>query len=475
MNRTFTINLAGVNYHVEEPAYIILEEYLHSIRQSLDSEEDKEEIMHDIESRISELISERKSGYNEVIDIEDINYVISVIGSPNEFGSGHTQNESIPVQVPKKLMRDPQKRVFGGVLAGLSEFLNMNLLLVRVLFVIFTFAFGLSLLIYPILWILIPKAKTKSDFAQMRGQSITLDSIKSGQVQVEFAESQIFKNIKRALGYFLIFMGICGIFSAISGALFSINVNGDVYMDEEFRSLFNEKNRFGLSLAIFTVTAIPSIIFMLLGLKLLKPQLKHIGKICVALAVMIIPISVYIGYLAFDKATDFQQERNEVELKGHKANKSRIYFDAESSDTLQILTVTDPRFYGINDNRSAVNSLIENDRVTIELLESTEKQGYYEVIYDTYDDGKRKSMKAESLEYYHQLVDSKLVLANAIIQNKAEQSKRNRIHIKVFIAPRTILQLNGRNIQDYLEHELESNGSEYYILKEDELICLSCR
>ena len=138
MKKTLTVNLGGTVFHIDEDAYQLLDKYLANLRIHFRKEEGSEEIMNDFEMRISELFNERvRLGY-EVITIEHVEEVIKRMGKPEELFEGEEekeykeeartqafQEEEIP-RGPKKLMRDPDNRVLGGVAGGIAAYIGRD-------------------------------------------------------------------------------------------------------------------------------------------------------------------------------------------------------------------------------------------------------------------------------------------------------------------------------------------------------------
>lgn len=151
MKKTLTVNLGGTVFHIDEDAYQLLDKYLANLRIHFRKEEGSEEIMNDFEMRISELFNERvRLGY-EVITIEHVEEVIKRMGKPEELFEGEEekeykeeartqafQEEEIP-RGPKKLMRDPDNRVLGGVAGGIAAYMGWDVTAVRLAMIILLF------------------------------------------------------------------------------------------------------------------------------------------------------------------------------------------------------------------------------------------------------------------------------------------------------------------------------------------------
>jgi len=185
MKKTLTINISGIIFHIDEDAYDKLNAYLDTLKRHFYNTQGKDEIISDIEGRIAELLQERISDSKQVISIDDVSEVIALMGEPGEFdteGEDATEEEKQSREQedfrgPKRLYRDPDRKVVGGVAAGLASYLNVDLLWVRLAFVIFTLIWLSGALVYVILWIAMPEARTTAEKLQMRGEKVNISNI----------------------------------------------------------------------------------------------------------------------------------------------------------------------------------------------------------------------------------------------------------------------------------------------------------
>jgi len=193
MKKTLTINLGGLVFNIDDDAFVVLKGYLDTIKGYFDNSEGRDEIMTDIESRIAEMLQEKMHGGKEVVNTNDINDVISVMGQPEDYisedemedathtshsaKSGSYQNQKRQTYTKRRLFRDTDDNMIGGVASGIGYYFGIDPLWIRLLFVIAFFA-GLSGgLIYIILWIIMPEARTSSEKLAMRGEPVTFDNI----------------------------------------------------------------------------------------------------------------------------------------------------------------------------------------------------------------------------------------------------------------------------------------------------------
>lgn len=203
MKKTLNINLAGYPFTIDDDAYQLLKDYLDTIRYAFDTKADTGEIAADIESRIAELLIEHEYGGVRIVSFEEISNVIERIGKPSEFieveesFSYINENEeeikteerrtTPPPYEPyrnygnvakKKLFRDPQNAMLGGVCSGLAFYLNIDVTIVRLLTVVLFFLSATTVAIaYIILWIVVPEATTPYDRMQMMGENPTVENI----------------------------------------------------------------------------------------------------------------------------------------------------------------------------------------------------------------------------------------------------------------------------------------------------------
>ncbi|MBL8002735.1 MAG: PspC domain-containing protein [Flavobacteriales bacterium] len=191
MKKTLTANISGTVFHIEEDAYELLNRYLANIRGKFSGGAGATEIMGDIEARIAELFSERLVG-RQVVTIADVEHVIGVMGQPEDYvgdeagqeagagagaGAGTTAGTGGPRT--RRLYRHPEDQWVGGVFGGIAAYFNTDPLWFRIAFILFViFGVGSPILIYLILWMLVPVAETPAERLMMEGEPVTVDNLK---------------------------------------------------------------------------------------------------------------------------------------------------------------------------------------------------------------------------------------------------------------------------------------------------------
>jgi phage shock protein PspC (stress-responsive transcriptional regulator) len=177
--------IININFHsrvipIEETAYEILQEYIASLRRYFANEEGRDEIISDIENRFAELFSETLKKGAPCITDADVNGIIASMGRPEEFegeatepttaatgaatadaaggaGTGGAQQQNWQyANEHRRLYRAENDKILGGVCAGLANYLKIDPAIVRILFVLLTTGWGAGVLVYIILWMVLP-------------------------------------------------------------------------------------------------------------------------------------------------------------------------------------------------------------------------------------------------------------------------------------------------------------------------------
>ncbi len=251
MNKTVNINLAGVFFHIDEDAYAKLQRYLAAIKRSFEGVQGEDEIIADIEARISELFSDKIKDERQVIGTKELDEVIAIMGQPEDYRVDDDIFEDVPPASNKstrgtssnsqrKLFRDTDNAYIGGVSSGFGHYLNVDPLWIRLAWIaLVVLGFGSPIVIYIILWILIPEATTTADKLFMKGKQVNIDNIqekvKEGfenvsdavknvdyqkiNTQAQSGARRFFKSIGKIIMFFLkVLAKIIGVVLIIVGA-----------------------------------------------------------------------------------------------------------------------------------------------------------------------------------------------------------------------------------------------------------------
>ncbi len=181
MNKVQQINLGGVPFTIDEDAYEHLRRYLETIHRHFRESDGYEEITNDIEARLAELFQEGL-GNRKIVTISDVKNAIVIMGTPEDFGAEPIVEEERAKERQyrpgRRLFRDPEEEIIGGVCAGIAAYLGINdPLWIRLAFILLTITSGFGIPAYLILWAIVPQAKTASDRLAMRGEPINVSTI----------------------------------------------------------------------------------------------------------------------------------------------------------------------------------------------------------------------------------------------------------------------------------------------------------
>ncbi len=171
MDKTININLGGTLFQTDEEAFRILRDYLQAINNRFGKMPGGHETIEDIEARIAEIFLSQK-GIAGVITRENVDSMISIIGKPEDFDPVEPERaEAVHLSGRKKMYRNTDDTVIGGVCSGIAVYLDTEPVLFRILFVLFVAFFGVGFLVYLALWIALPAARTDSQKRDMYGSA----------------------------------------------------------------------------------------------------------------------------------------------------------------------------------------------------------------------------------------------------------------------------------------------------------------
>jgi len=500
MNKTLSIGLAGFSFTIEEHAYIKLSDYLNALRSSLDASE-ADEVMHDIEIRMVEIFRD-SLGKREVINDTDVERVIAQIGSPekieeqeeayySEKNTKKTYTSGTDYTDKKQLFRDPERQKIAGVCAGLAHYVGMDITAMRAIWLgifvlgIFTAAISSSLvvLLYIILWIVLPKAETAADFLKMKGKPMNFDNLKNesnklvqfanestqrvGEMYIESkpyinnAGNGVWNVIRYILGGIFALMA----FSCLIGVfvIFGFMGNNDFPPISEMDFYFdNDGMKYVIMIMIVLGSLIPAMVFALLSIKLISPKtkLRNTGWVIGALILALIAVSTYFG---------ISMAKKEMFLKGHKEDTEEVSINT-TSDTLYVdyKQVAIPQnFIGYEDDLySDKVSVFEKDWIHVDVTRKADIKTPYLII--------KKEAKGYNLPLNVnvpvEIVNNKVILPNYIKYPYEHRFRDYSIDYELVIPQNTIVlpvkkdgidfngDLNGDGINDD-DQERDDHGN----------------
>ncbi len=519
MNKTININLAGIFFHIDEDAYLKLQNYLEAVKRSFASEQGSDEILSDIEARIAELFNERIQNERQVIGTTEVDEIIKIMGQPEDYNVGeesYEENQQTDTyqKSKKQLFRDPLNAYAGGVSSGLGYYFGIDHIWIRLIWVLLTLgSSGTFILIYIALWIFVPKANSTADQLAMRGEAINIsniekkikegfenvsDHVKNADYKkygnkVKSTSSNFFeglseilrfcvKLIGKGIGLFLLFLSgvvIISLFLALFG-LTTFNVFDAPWID--YVDVVNIGAPFWL-ISVLTLFAvgIPFFFLFILGLKILVKNLKSIGKTAKISLVVLWLISVGgLIFLGVKQATEraFDARVNSTE---------DLYLN--SSDTLTVKMLGDDRYvnefdhsdgFSIRTNDNNQQVLVFQD-IKINIKSTLEKTAHLKITKkaqgNSYENARQR---AEKLQYNYQFSGNTLFLDSFALSEIKNQFRNQKVTITLFLPVGMTLYADGNtyDFNTWSSHNniipIKSKENQYLKINTNKVNCLNC-
>jgi phage shock protein PspC (stress-responsive transcriptional regulator) len=187
MKKTISISVSNMLFHVEEDACNVLQNYLNTLKSHFAKEEGGDEIYNDIQARAAEILQSKTSTTKQVITSEDVNDLISKLGTPADFGMEENteaksnqqqyQQQQFDNNKTKRLYRDPDNKVIGGVCSGIAYYFGFDPLWLRIALFASLIFYGFGFIPYLIMLLVVPKAETTAEKLEMRGEPVNVDTI----------------------------------------------------------------------------------------------------------------------------------------------------------------------------------------------------------------------------------------------------------------------------------------------------------
>lgn len=285
MEKTIQITIASTTFSLTENAYAALSKYLETLKAHFAGEAESTEIIGDIESRIAEKLLHTK---HRVVTETEINAVIAEIGSADEFDDTDAGTQA-PKAKPagRRLYRDMDNAMLAGVASGIGAYFDIDPIWIRLLFLVSIFFGGTGILLYIILWVLIPEAKSASQKLEMRGHPVDLQGIarvvkesvedasergvfRKGSDILQRIVSAFFRVIGKVLGALFVVGSFFGAIGLLIGAgIIATNWNAP-YNDFPLRGVVAEPLLIAGFIAGFIAILIPLIAVFALGIRLVN-------------------------------------------------------------------------------------------------------------------------------------------------------------------------------------------------------------
>lgn len=369
MKKTYNINLNNQIFYIDENAYIQLQNYIEALEKHYLKEEDGKEILTDIESRIAELFKEfLEKSHHEVISQTEIDQVIEIMGTPDAIIDEDTEHHAPKENNYRKLYRDPDKAILGGVAAGVANYFSIPIMWIRLIFILCGIFYGISIIIYIILWIVLPPAKTAKQKLEMKGQKINVSNIEKNirdtynEVKTNSKLKNVTAYINRKLNAFFsacktifhkslsfclsilsvvgILAGIVFFISACWGIFFSYHFAPENYYTF-FRYAWAPVPLWLIKLILLFITGIPAFLLIYYSVRYLFKLQKRKGIFLIFTGIWIIICmsAIIIGiYQARNYAQEYQSKTDITLLPGNPQNHS-LYVTFKSPANLQYTSI----------------------------------------------------------------------------------------------------------------------------------------
>ncbi|HOZ76028.1 MAG TPA: PspC domain-containing protein [Flavobacterium sp.] len=519
MNKTVNINLGGMFFHIDEDAYQKLTRYFDAIKRSLTNSNGKDEIIKDIEMRIAELVAEKHTSEKQVISLSELDEIIAVMGQPEDYridpdgdepSTGATDfNTAANPTGRKKLYRDKEGGMIGGVLSGLSYYFGIDKVWLRVLLIILLWVYGVGFFTYIILWIVMPEAVTTTEKLEMMGEPVNISNIEK-KVREEFDSlSENFKSgkvgaqvksnadrIGSSFGDFILtclkicakFLGVILIMTSMAVlvmlfiGVFTLGTSAVIDFPWQDFFLAGSLSNYPLwmfGLLMFFTAGIPFFFLLLLGFKLLSPNMKSIGRIAsfTLLALWLIAVGI-LASLGIQQATEFA-------VDGRMVQKETI--NLSPTDTLRIKFRHSEYFSkGVNDHRDFIvtedsldNRVIYSNQVHLRIVATDQKLPYLQIEREA----KGKSLSAakktaEKIKYGYEIKGNELILDNYLLSDFKNKYRDQEVELTLYLPTGTYFKPDS-SVQeyDYSDDEffnLHYSGDYLYKVEGNKVKCLTC-
>lgn len=498
MNKTVNINLANIFFHIDEEAYNKLRRYLESVKRSFDNTSGSDEILSDIEARIAELFHEKMENERQVVTVKEVDQVISIMGQPEDYEVDEDIFEDelkkrAPKAKAKKLYRDTDSKYLGGVCSGLSHYVGIDVIWVRIVFVLLLFGSGISLIAYILLWVLVPEAATTAQKLDMSGKTVNISNIEqkvkegfetvsdhvkdgfdtvsekvsNGNEHLKEKAGNLNKKVKsgsesffEAIGNFILFVlkvfgKFIGILMVLIGATsligllvgtFTVGIFDVVHIPGvDFYHIIDATNTpiWLISIAIFFALGIPFFFILYLGLKILITNLKSIGNIAKFSLLGLWFISIISLFVIGAKQASAHA------YNVHSSNTEELYFNT-SLDTILIKTKGhefDTESTRINDMSIAYAAggekmLLSRD-FRFDIRKSDDSIAHIQIRKEasgnSFNDARERSTE---IDYNFNIVENTVVLNNFLTTGIKNKVRSQEVRATIYIPEGSVLQFD---------------------------------
>jgi phage shock protein PspC (stress-responsive transcriptional regulator) len=511
MNKTIIININGIVFHIEEDAYEVLRTYMTEVKRHFAYSADSEEIVTDIENRLAEMFSERLHSDNkQVIELADVKQVTDQMGSIADFEREDEAESSFStansLKVEKRLLRDMDNRVIAGVCAGVGHYFDIETRWVRLFMILLVFFGGSGIMLYLILWIVMPKAVSRADRMAMKGEPINIQNFKknfdeeiegvrhglhratheAGPVidQIGSFLGRLLKIIIKVAGAFIIFVGAMVLLALVIGLLAFLGVWQTTEFNHFPFNIINPEYKSVLSFSTFVIVFIPLVALILFAIRVLfnRSVVSRTGSFAMLIIWLAgVGLTVYYGSRVAGQFTDEATFSQVTDIQPDSVYYLKL-------NPVKYLTREDSLQYDIDRNNFKSKIIINdtesdfdmprNVSLRIEMSEGTKPLLNQE--FSAKGPDFETALKAAQLTHYQFLQKDSLLQFDWNTRLGKNQLWRNqRVELTLRVPKNTRLMIDG-NLNRYLEdHNLrdcqpenaDDNSLTEWIMTEEGLKC----
>jgi phage shock protein PspC (stress-responsive transcriptional regulator) len=533
MNKTVNINIGGLFFNVDENAFQKLSRYFDAIKRSLSNAGGQEEIMKDIEMRVAELLQEKQLSDKHVVNLADVDAVVAVMGQPEDYRIDDEETttgsaSSFSSKISKKLYRDKDNGLIGGVCTGLGHYFGVDAIWIKIALIIAVFAgFGTGILIYIILWAVTPNANTTSEKIAMTGDPVTITNIEKkfreeydsvsdklknanenvkaefDQVSEKFKASElgqkfnssnkgsnlgdviisIFKAFAKVIGAFIVMIAsICLVAFCITGIImmFSSTMPDNFVMNHISTPIGLETPLWIQGILFTLVFGIPFFFLLILGLKLLVTNLKSIGNVAkyTLLALWIIALGILIS-LGINEASQLAYDGKVVQKETLTINPTDTLFFKFKNNDYYSKDVDDRDDFKLMQDENN-HEIIYSTDVSIQIMKTDALQPYLQI--EKMAKGKSNNEareRAEKIKYNFRMEGNTLVLDNYLLSDVTNKFRGQSVELFLYLPKGTLFKPDN-SIQEYDRSDdsyfnLHYSSDNYaYKVGQSQIKCLNC-
>jgi phage shock protein PspC (stress-responsive transcriptional regulator) len=493
MKKTISINLNSFFFNIDEDAYIMLKTYLEKLEFHFSKSDEGNEIIKDIEARIAEIFNMKISNNKQVINISDVNDVINILGNVEDItGNSDTANndcKNTKTRWTKKLYRDPDNKKIAGICAGLSAYTGVDAVFWRILFITFLFIpfLWIIIIVYAVLWMAIPEAKTIAEKIEMKEGKIDLSDI-GKNIKEEYDNLKETKNINnltntikrigntiieilsvfakaigKIIGVALILISIAvaiGIFVLIfrtnnSMWFYNDNILNFVWLPNLLQYLTSPTIAWVLSILLGLAIIIPIIAILYFGISLLfrTRSNKKVNSSIALLWIISIIVSICM-IIAVSSSFHYKEQKSQVShIKTNTKNNTYEFSIGSGKD---LLKETKFEYHKkLNNNEKNIAFAIDDDKILFQpkiMFNTTdEKNTKIKFTYSARGINSYIARKnIEYIEYNYNITDSITYFDPYFVINKNSWYFQNiRISVSVPVGQKIKVNQNLENMSNF--------------------------